>query len=193
MIMWIRNGSSVVNVDRITYFRVFEEYIYININGQNNAFIKYSTCEYAEKAFNKLVIALKSGKTTVFTMPTEEELGKSDTSSRVKVKELSMSMEEAINLWNTLADDGYKQISRVPTGGSQRWQLLKARLTEYSKEQWEKCIDNIHKSELLKKNQDGWFNFDWFIRPSNFPKVLDGNYNNANDRVDDDEKGWWDE
>ena len=22
----------------------------------------------------------------------------------------------------------------------------------------------------------GWFNFEWFVRPSNFPKVLEGNY-----------------
>ena len=191
--MWIRSGSRVVNTDNVDEIHVFEDYINIGINGFNTPLIQYSTCKFAEKAFNKLVIALKSGKKTVFTMPTEEELEKSDTISCVKVKELCMSMEEAINLWNTLADDGYKQISRVPTGGTQRWQLLKARLTEYGKEQWEKCIDNIHKSELLKKNQDGWFNFDWFIRPSNFPKVLDGNYNNANDRVDEDERGWWDE
>lgn len=191
--MWIRNGSRVVNTDNAADIYVFEEYVYIGMNRQSLPLMQYSTCEYAEKAFNKLVIALKSDKKTVFTMPTEKELEKSDTISRVKVKELCMSMEEAINLWNTLADDGYKQISRVPTGGTQRWQLLKARLTEYSKEQWDKCIDNIHKSELLKKNQDGWFNFDWFIRPSNFPKVLDGNYNNANDRVDEDERGWWDE
>ena len=191
--MWIRNGSRVVNVDRITDIHVFEEYIYININGQNNALIKYSFCEYAEKAFNKLVIALKSGKTTLFTMPTEEELEKKEEKNRVSVKEMCMSMEEAIELWNALGDKGFKQISRVPSGGSQRWQLLKARLTEYSKEEWGKCIDNIRKSELLQKNQDGWFNFDWFIRPSNFPKVLDGNYNNANDRVDEDERGWWDE
>ena len=190
--MWIRNGSGVVNVDRMTSIRVFEEYIYININGENTPFIQYSTCEYAEKAFNKLVIALKSGKKTVFTMPTEEEL-KEDSSVHIKTAEPCMSMEEAINLWNTLADDGYKQISRVPIVGSGRWQMLNARLIQYTKDEWDKCIDNIHKSELLKKNQDGWFNFDWFIRPSNFPKVLDGNYNNANDRVDEDERGWWDE
>ena len=192
MIMWIRNGSRVVNTDNLDDIHVFEDYINMGINGFNTPLIQYSTCEYAEKAFNKLVIALKSGKKTVFTMPTEEEL-KEDSSVHIKTAEPCMSMEEAINLWNTLADDGYKQISRVPIVGSGRWQMLNARLIQYTKDEWEKCIDNIHKSELLKKNQDGWFNFDWFIRPSNFPKVLDGNYNNANDRVDEDERGWWDE
>jgi hypothetical protein len=80
----------------------------------------------------------------------------------------------------------------MPTVGSGRWQMLKARLTEYTKEEWESAIENVRKSDLLRNNQDKWFNFDWFIRPNNFPKVLDGNYNNrAIDGLSDKEREWW--
>ena len=189
--MWIRNGSRVVNIDNVDEIHVFEDYINIGINGFNTPLIQYSTCEYAEKAFNKLVIALKSGKKTVFTMPTEEEL-KEDSSVHIKTAEPCMSMEEAINLWNTLADRGFKQVSRRGEN-TKSGKMLKARLLEYTKEEWEQAIANIRKSDVLQRNQEKWFDFDWFVCPSNFPKVLDGNYNNANDRVDDNEKGWWDE
>ena len=148
----------------------------------------YSDAQICWKAIEKIKYALKKD-TKVFTMPTEEEL-KKDENTHIEVAKPCMTMEEAINLWNTLADKGFKVVSRMPTDGSQRCQLLKARLIQYTKEEWEKCIDNIRNSDLLQKNQDKWFNFDWFIKPSNFPKVLDGNYSNPK-KDDSTVEKWW--
>ncbi len=40
------------------------------------------------------------------------------------------------------------------------------------------AINNIYNSPwLLGKNNRGWVvTFDWFVRPNNFVKVLEGNY-----------------
>ena len=41
------------------------------------------------------------------------------------------------------------------------------------------AIDKIKESDYLQGKSNNWqITFDWFIRPNNFPKVLDGNYDN---------------
>jgi len=146
--------------------------------------------EMVGRVVERIADAMKNSD-NLFKMPSVEDMQKEEKKAVVAKKEPCMSVEEAVELWNTLADRGYKQVTRMPKGGTQRWQLLRARLIQYTREEYEKCIENIRRSELLKKNQDGWFNFDWFIKPNNFPKVLDGNYNETSDRIDADELGWW--
>lgn len=48
-----------------------------------------------------------------------------------------------------------------------------------------KAIENIRESQFLKRNNErGWIiTFDWFIRPNNFPKVLENNYSDHIERV----------
>lgn len=55
---------------------------------------------------------------------------------------------------------------------------MKARIAEYGIEQVMKAVDNIQKSAFLRgQNSRGWIiTFDWLIRPNNFIKVLEGNY-----------------
>ena len=41
------------------------------------------------------------------------------------------------------------------------------------------AIDNIKNSDYLQGKVNDWkITFDWFVKPNNFPKVLEGNYNN---------------
>ena len=44
------------------------------------------------------------------------------------------------------------------------------------------AIGNIEKSSFLKgQNDRGWvITFDWFVKPNNFIKVLEGNYDDNN-------------
>ena len=149
----------------------------------------YEKKENCVKVFEMIIEALEN-KQTVFRLPEESEIEKMTQKQSVKTKEPCMSIEEAVELWNTLADKGFKQVTRMPKSGSQRYEMLKARLKQYTKEDWETCIDKIGKSDLLKANQTGWFHFDWFIKPSNFPKVLDGNYDNRQNNDTRPEK-WW--
>ena len=83
--------------------------------------------------------------------------------------------------WNSLSHFGIKEITKV-TKGSQRQIWLYARLKQYSEDDFIKAIDNVRQSGFLQgKNRKGWtITFDWFLRPNNFPKVLEGNYNDGN-------------
>ncbi len=80
--------------------------------------------------------------------------------------------------WNSLSQFGIKEITKV-SEGTQRQKWLAARLKQYSEDDFMTAIENIRHSGFLQgKNKRGWMiTFDWFLRPNNFPKVLEGNYN----------------
>lgn len=87
----------------------------------------------------------------------------------------------AVELWNSLSEFGIKPISRL-TDGTQRDQRLRSRLREYGIEDYKKAIENIRQSDFLQGKSGRrpfYITFDWFVRPNNFIKVLDGNYNHS--------------
>lgn len=90
-------------------------------------------------------------------------------------------VQRIIEAWNALSDIGIKQVSRI-AGGSKRYDSLVARIKEYGVENVLSAIDKIRASDFLQgKNKQGWaIKFDWFVLPNNFPKVLEGNYDNGN-------------
>ena len=62
---------------------------------------------------------------------------------------------------------------------------IQARARENGKESLMEVIKQAAKSDFLNgRNDRGWVaDFDWLMRPNNFVKVLEGNYNNnGNDR-----------
>ena len=74
--------------------------------------------------------------------------------------------------WNSLG------LSKINSIKGNRLKLLKARIKEYGIDTILKAIESIRNSSFLKgQNKTGWvIVFDWFIKPNNFPKVLEGNY-----------------
>ena len=76
--------------------------------------------------------------------------------------------------WNSL------NISNIVNIKGKRLKLLNARIKEYGLGSIYIAIENIKKSDFLKgQNNKNWIiNFDWFILPNNFIKVLEGNYTN---------------
>lgn len=93
-------------------------------------------------------------------------------------------IEESVSLWNNLSEIGLKPISRL-NADSTRYKCLKARLQQYGIEGYRKAIDEIKRSDFLQGRHTGrpWeITFDWFVKPNNFPKVLDGNYRNDEGR-----------
>lgn len=62
--------------------------------------------------------------------------------------------------------------------GTQRAEWLKKRIELYGLSAVYEVIDKAAASSFLNGgNKRGWMaTFDWLIRPNNFPKVLDGNY-----------------
>ena len=190
--MWIecRNGT-LINIDNFECIYYSIKHCAITAEYHRVEFVisEQVTEEVGKTILKKIKYAIKQGKKT-FSIPTLDELNAEPKTETVSKKEPCMSFTEAINLWNTLADKGYKQVSKRGKD-TQQGKMLEARLLQYTKEEWERAIENVRRSDYLPKAT--WFDFDWFIRPSNFPKVLDGNYNTAEDRIDTNEKAWWDE
>lgn len=92
----------------------------------------------------------------------------------------TQDVRRALEAWNELGAYGIKTVGKLKSG-TQRYQMLQARIREYGIDDVLTAIDNIKVSDFLQGKHSGnpWqITFDWFVRPNNFPKVLDGNYNN---------------
>ena len=88
----------------------------------------------------------------------------------------STDVQQVIDAWNSLP--GLSRIKKI-VSGTQRHGWLKARIRDYGLDEVLRAIENVRSSSfLLGQSEKGWvITFDWFVRPNNFPKVLDGNYN----------------
>lgn len=123
---------------------------------------------------------------TTTTIGGEEELKRIDT---------ALIMKE----WNKL-DDPIPKIVTL-NSGTKRYKSLKSRIEEFGEENVLRAIENITRSDFLKGNNNNkWtIDFDWFIRPNNFIKVLEGNYenkdkvtsNSLNDMLDPEMVEWF--
>jgi len=200
--MWVKLKQMLLNSNLVEVIKVDRDRCNVYFSGQIGTSVRmpYNTEEDCEKVISLIADAISSGN-PLFEMPTQEQLDSGEANSDPLIKTFkggsqvqngSASVKKAIELWNSLEQYGFKPVSRI-SNSSKRYKSLAARLREYSIEEYEKAIENIKKSELLRKNADGWFNFDWFISLNNFPKVLDGNYNSATDRIGEEEKGWWED
>lgn len=101
----------------------------------------------------------------------------------------STDVQRAVEEWNNLSDIGIKPISKL-SSGTKRYESLKARIKQYGINEVIRAINKIHDSDFLQgKSKDWIITFDWFVKPNNFPKVLDGNYdNNQTDQGQKDNK-----
>lgn len=81
-----------------------------------------------------------------------------------------------IEAWNKLSLS--KLVAIKPN--TNRYKLLKARIKEVGIEKVIEAIESINNSDFLRgQNDRGWcITFDWFVKPNNFTKVLEGNYLN---------------
>lgn len=86
----------------------------------------------------------------------------------------SSKLQPIIDSWNTL---GLKTLRDIKVG-TKRYEQTMARIKQYGMQDILDAIDNITKSSFLKgQNKQGWtIVYDWFIKPNNFIKVLEGNY-----------------
>lgn len=93
------------------------------------------------------------------------------------------TVRRIVEAWNTLESYGIKAVIRLGEN-SKRRKMLEARIREYGEESILAAIENIKRSDFLKgKNKYTWVvTFDWFVLPSNFPKVLEGQYDNKKSR-----------
>lgn len=87
-------------------------------------------------------------------------------------------VRRVIEEWNKLQEVGINPIRDIKPS-SKRCQLLKGRIREYGIDEVLNAINNVRNSDFLRgENNRGWMiTFDWFVKPNNFLKTLEGNYN----------------
>ena len=86
-------------------------------------------------------------------------------------------VRQVIEAWNAL---GIQTIKKVPPSTTKTGQMLRARIKEYGIGSVLEAIEMVKASDfLMGNNSKGWTpTLDWFSRPNNFPKVVNGNYQN---------------
>lgn len=96
-----------------------------------------------------------------------------------QTQSVSLDVKEVAEAWNNLQSLGIKRVSKMITTCT-RYKSLSARIREHGKDKVLEAIENIKASNFLQgMNDKGWvITFDWFVKPNNFVKVLDGNYSN---------------
>lgn len=92
--------------------------------------------------------------------------------STTKVALIPKHLECIVIAWNNL------NLSTIKSIQNTRLKLLNARIKDYGIDGVLQAINNIKESSFLKgQNNKNWtITFDWLIKPSNFIKVLEGNY-----------------
>lgn len=88
-------------------------------------------------------------------------------------------IRQILEKWNELQSFGIKPVIKL-NRNSKRGENLIARIKQYGKDNVLAAIEKIKTSDYCQgKNKYGWsIKFDWFVLPNNFPKVLEGNYDN---------------
>lgn len=98
--------------------------------------------------------------------------------STLSPKKEDSVLDEIFSFFNeVMANKAIKPISRL-TDKRKLW--IKARLREYGLQDIKVMIQKAAASDFLNgQNNKNWMaDFDWLFRPNNFPKVLEGNYDN---------------
>lgn len=120
----------------------------------------------------------------------EIELGKvsNNISSKEDISHSELSddepkfvLKDIVDKWNELSSYGITKV-RFISAESPRHKMIRARIKQYGRDSFDEVVENIKNSDFLqgKSNSKRQFlvDFDWVIKPSNYPKVLEGKYNN---------------
>lgn len=108
-----------------------------------------------------------------------KELGRDQDKKKNNNDIYQNDIKKIIEAWNELQSLNIKPVIRI-NRKSKRYGNLLARIKEYGIDDVLFAIEKIKESDYCQgKNKYGWkITFDWFVLPSNFPKVIEGNYDN---------------
>ena len=99
-----------------------------------------------------------------------------------------MSSQESVdfvglmNFFNRTMEEAGAIIPRCKSCDGKRREFVRARIREHGIDAVYEMITKASQSDFLNgKSRSGWIaDFTWLFRPSNFQKVLEGNYDNRN-------------
>ena len=96
----------------------------------------------------------------------------------------TQDVRRVVDKWNELEKYGIASIKKL-SSSSNRYRMLNARIKQFSLDDVLTAIENIKDSSFLQGKSDSRRNwvitFDWFVKPNNFPKVLEGQYSDKKD------------
>lgn len=97
-----------------------------------------------------------------------------------KETDVSFSPADLVVFFNSWMDEENAMIPRIKSLSDQRKKCVGARIREYGKPALSTVIRKAAASDFLngKNGRDFIATFDWLMKPTNFPKVLEGNYDN---------------
>ena len=106
-----------------------------------------------------------------------------------KEKEILGLYKEVAEYFNKAMDG--KQIQKIKKLNDFRKAHIAARLKDFSKQDVFEVIDKAAASDFLNGCGRNGFKatFDWIFRPNNFPKILEGNYDNGNNNKQQPQNG----
>lgn len=89
-------------------------------------------------------------------------------------------LKMVVDFFNRTMSETSSIIPKIRGANGKRATAIKARLREYGIEAVYEVITKASVSDFMNgKNNRGWSaTFDWIFLPTNFPKVLEGNYDN---------------
>lgn len=124
--------------------------------------------------------------------PKKEEINKEEKKDSIELTNVSSlsttSVDAAADVdWKKFLDffnetvNG-SQIPKIRTITEERKKFIRARVKEFGKNALATAIQKAAASDFLNGCGNKAFvaSFDWIFRPTNFPKVLEGNYDNKN-------------
>lgn len=151
---------------------------------------------------NRNIYMTEKGSPKMITRLSKNEMGLSKNDyynkinhNKINPNKIDDDISKIKNHWNSISN-----LNKIEYFSPTRENSIENLITDYGLEKIEQAIDLIPKSDYLlgkTKTRTESVSFDWFIRPDNFIKVLEGAYNNHKDEKDksypDFESSWTDE
>lgn len=176
-----RWGWSITKTKKFLEVLQSEKMLTYKSNSKNTVYTIVNFNDYQEKQEHKNNTKITQKENRNKTERKQKETNKNDKNDK-NDKNIFNNLSNdklfvpLIERWNELPDT----ISKISTlkKDTQRFKMLSQRVSEYGADKVLEAIEQIKRSSfLLGQNNSGWtITFEWFVRPNNFIKVLEGNY-----------------
>jgi len=125
---------------------------------------------------------IKKDKEDKESLPSNDGLSADQSTDPDKASHDRVDFVGLRNFFNKTMDEAKAIIPRVVSISGKREGNVRARIREYGIDKVYEMITKASRSDFLNgKNSRGWrADFSWLFLPSNFQKVLEGNYDNGN-------------
>lgn len=179
-------GTTKQTIIKVLKSLTAKKYIKKSESYQNN--VKFCTYKINTTVINNLTGSKKSLMGSKESLPggseksliggSKESLPNNECSDNKSFDNKDIfNIQEVVHLYNSICVS-YPKVQKI---SERRKAAIKARLKDYTIDEFKKAFTNAENSDFLKgKNNRGWrANFDWFMNDNNLAKVLDGNYGNG--------------